>query len=345
MADRERLERCGEEHSHAGFGLNVQIVGDLKIVDDGVENLIDAARAGNQAGAFEAVENVVFRLALPGAETFDRRRIGNLRALVLNVSRLNRKVGELLGALLGRGVAPEAGERFEVRFVNLHEVRQLGFFAVDFVGQPEVRAGVDAPAIEVHIHVAGRRTTVGSVEAHDVAAAVFNPDIADEVAAASAFQRSDREDERADIAEEFAAQEVELIVIAVEGSAIEQHHLSEAFWQIADGEEAREQIEAAAGRRRFREIGSFADAVRQIDFPEEVVVSGGDSAEIRVGREFLNVRFNDGCGPGGQRAKYSRGRWPRPASGPASGPALWTARMRRVRQGRQGQGITRIGSS
>ena len=83
------------------LGLNVEVVRDHHVVDDGLQNLVDFAFRSEQSDLLQPVDDVQFSLAFPLALRFDRRGILSLLALVLNGLRsIDRDLGEL-------GVAPQ----------------------------------------------------------------------------------------------------------------------------------------------------------------------------------------------------------------------------------------------
>ena len=135
VADGEHFESSRGQHTAVDFRLNVEIVGDFDVVDDGFENLVDISRRREQAYALQAVENVDLRLVLPFALGFDRRTILRLRYLILNgVGRLNRQLAEFfLAADVLEVVAPEARLRFESH-VAAEEIFQIRFLAEDVSG-------------------------------------------------------------------------------------------------------------------------------------------------------------------------------------------------------------------
>ena len=76
VADGERFQRRGQQDARADFGVSMfEIVGDDQIVDDRLQNLVDFAFRRDQANLLQALDGVVFRLALPQTLALDRRRI------------------------------------------------------------------------------------------------------------------------------------------------------------------------------------------------------------------------------------------------------------------------------
>ena len=84
VANGERLQRRGQQHAAVHFGLNIEIVGDHHVVDDGLQNLVDLAFGSEQANLLQAIDHVDFGLTFPGTLRFDGRGILRLLALVLH---------------------------------------------------------------------------------------------------------------------------------------------------------------------------------------------------------------------------------------------------------------------
>ena len=115
VADGERFQSRSQQHAAADFGLDVQVVGDLEVVHDGLENLVHFALGREQTEALEPVDDVIFRLAVPIALRHHGIDVVGGRGLVLDRRlRLDQDLAEFL---LLRGVAevvsPQAGLRLE----------------------------------------------------------------------------------------------------------------------------------------------------------------------------------------------------------------------------------------
>ena len=72
MTHGEGFECGHHEHAAAHFRRDVQIIGDLQVVDDSLEHFIHFAVRSQQTLALEAVGDVVFRLMAPGALRLQR---------------------------------------------------------------------------------------------------------------------------------------------------------------------------------------------------------------------------------------------------------------------------------
>src|SRR5579883_11538 len=293
VADSEGFQRGSHQDAAAHLGIDVDIIGDLEVVDDGFEDLVDFALGGHQTDAFEAVNNVVFRLAVPGALGLNRGKVVGGLGVVLHGS-LDENLAELL--FLGvavQVVAPEAGLGLEIELLG-NGVVQILFLRVDEGRQPQAGLHVGAPAIEVEIPACVAVAGVGAVEANDVEVLIFHPDAAEEAAAVVLFERGHVENEAANFAQEFAANVVELIVRTVEAVGVEEDHLQEAVGEELHGEaeeisDGHEDLFALAGG--FVQ-GHEVDAFLEVGAAEEVFVAGGNLAQILIGFEVLNVGFH-----------------------------------------------------
>ncbi len=75
VADAEGFQRRRDQHAGADRTRQFDVVGDLQVVDNGLEDFVEFAFGSEQSGAFQAFENVVFRLLLPFALRGQRRSI------------------------------------------------------------------------------------------------------------------------------------------------------------------------------------------------------------------------------------------------------------------------------
>ena len=75
VAQREGLERRSQQHAAADFRLNVEVVGDFEIVHHGFEHFVHIAAGRQQADALEAIRDVAFGLAVPGALRLNRGQV------------------------------------------------------------------------------------------------------------------------------------------------------------------------------------------------------------------------------------------------------------------------------
>ncbi len=101
VAYGERFQGRSHQHAAANFRVEVDVVGDLKVVDDGFQNLVHVTLRRHQANALQAVRDVVFGLAVPGALRLDRRKVIGGLGVVLN----RRLYEDLAEFLLLSGVA------------------------------------------------------------------------------------------------------------------------------------------------------------------------------------------------------------------------------------------------
>ena len=127
--------------------------------------------------------DVVFGLEIPSALRLQRRVV--LLGLGLILHRrggFDHNLAQFL-FLLGAAdvVAPQARLRFE-RQLPRDGVFDLPLFAVNESGQPLMRAGHYAPAIEVEVEIRARSSAVSSVEADDMEVLILHPDSSHEAA-------------------------------------------------------------------------------------------------------------------------------------------------------------------
>ncbi len=117
VADGERLQGRGQQDAAVDVSLQVDVVGDQQIVDDGSQNLVDFSRRSEQADFLQALDGVLFRLPFPHALGHDGSGVGGGFALVLHrLRRIDQNLGELLVlAQAFQVIAPEAGLRLEVQ--------------------------------------------------------------------------------------------------------------------------------------------------------------------------------------------------------------------------------------
>ena len=86
VADREGLKGRGQQH--AAMRLDVQLRRHDQVVDHGIENFIHRTRRRQKSAFFEARQQVLFGLPLPGPLAFERRNIFR-RVLILTADSLS----------------------------------------------------------------------------------------------------------------------------------------------------------------------------------------------------------------------------------------------------------------
>jgi hypothetical protein len=75
VLDGKQLQAAGEQNAAVQINLSGKIVGDLQIVDDGVEKFYQQRPAGEEAVTLQRIEHVIFRLMPPFALGFQRRAV------------------------------------------------------------------------------------------------------------------------------------------------------------------------------------------------------------------------------------------------------------------------------
>src|ERR1700733_3656053 len=121
-------------------------------------------------------------------------------------------------------VAPQAGLRLE-RFGADQVVSRIVFLAVNKRRQPEARAAVGAPAIEMEVLVAASAARQRAIESNDRVLLIFNPDAANEAVLRVLARRSHVEHQATNIAKEFAADIIKFVVGLVESVLVQINHL------------------------------------------------------------------------------------------------------------------------
>src|SRR5579871_541314 len=217
VTDAESFEGRGQEHAGAYWPRKIDVVGDLQIVYNGLENMVDVALGRKQSSEGKPLNDVIFRLLLPYALRLQRRRVLRCSAVVLHAVDTNLREFVVLATLF-KVIAPDAGLGFE-RDLALHAGAEIAFFAVDVSRNPVARDQVQPPAVHVEEVRIARSRSVGSVQAHDVEALILNPHAAQEAATARALLGCHVEHEATDIAEKFAADVVKVIVLAIKVGA------------------------------------------------------------------------------------------------------------------------------
>src|SRR6516164_11351556 len=112
-------------------------------------------------------------------------------------------------------IAPDSRLPLEAQLTVAQEVSIVGLLDVDIGGQPEPRAHVFAPAVEVEEDIGSGRRRVRSVKTDNVVVLVFHPDAADK-ASGKLWFCLDVEDKATHVAQEFTADVSEIIVPAIE---------------------------------------------------------------------------------------------------------------------------------
>ena len=137
---------------------------------------------------------------------------------------------------------------------------------------------------------------VGAVEAHDVVILVFDPDPAQEAALAGVLLGGDVQDNATHLAQEFAAHESEVVVLALK-ILVEDHHLGKAEGQELHGIHTAELAEHALAQPGGGGRGESAivSAVAHIEAAEEVHVTlWHRSAQLFVVLEILKIGLDQG---------------------------------------------------
>src|SRR5689334_2784085 len=131
MADGEGLQWSREQDPAMDLGINVEVVGDLEVVDDGFQDLINVSRGREQADLLQALKRIVFRLSLPLALSLEGGSI--LRGIAL-IAYCLRRVDEDLGELLIVSevlevITPQPGLGLEMKR-RAHAVLHIRLFGV-----------------------------------------------------------------------------------------------------------------------------------------------------------------------------------------------------------------------
>src|SRR5882757_10959163 len=101
MADGEGLERRRHQDAALNLGLDVEVVGDHYVVDDGLQDLVDFTFRSEQADLLQAIDHIDLGLAFPGALGLDGACVMRLLTLILyGLRSVYGDVGEF-------GTAPE----------------------------------------------------------------------------------------------------------------------------------------------------------------------------------------------------------------------------------------------
>src|SRR4030088_3474059 len=86
VAHSEGFEGGGHHDPAANVGIDVQIIGDFQVVDDGFANLVDFALGSTEPDALQAVDDVVFRLAVPGTLSLHGGKVVGVLGFILHGS-------------------------------------------------------------------------------------------------------------------------------------------------------------------------------------------------------------------------------------------------------------------
>ena len=76
VPDGERFQRRGEQYTATDIALQIDVIGDHQVVDHGQEDLIHVAGRRQQTDLLQALNRVIFSLALPHALGDHGRRVG-----------------------------------------------------------------------------------------------------------------------------------------------------------------------------------------------------------------------------------------------------------------------------
>src|SRR5579864_6521872 len=135
---------------------------------------------------------------------------------------------------------------------------------------------------------------VSAVEADYVVVLILNPDTPEEPPLARLSLWRDVENQAAHLADKFALNIVELVVLLVESVGVDKDHLQEAVGQELHGERK----EIADGAENFLSLAlgiaerNKRDSLRKLRATEKILVAGGDFAQIFVRLQVLNVRLH-----------------------------------------------------
>src|SRR5437667_10589425 len=257
----------------------VEVIGNHEIVHDHLEHLIDVSRPGQQAGLFQPFEDVGFSLALPGAFAGRGRSIRRSLAGILNrVWGIQEHASQLLfasGAL--QVVTPKASLRPEAK-VRPAAVSEGGCFAIHVNRQAEGGLEVFPPTVKVKYEACLRAER--PIEADDVVVAVFNPDASlEEPPFFDVRTRPQIKDQAAHLAQKLPANELELVVLAIEAADIEKNGRRKEAGLKLEGKEASQW----PARKRLAQGSAFLlgagkerpldDALAHFEPPQEVVVT------------------------------------------------------------------------
>src|SRR5262249_25872400 len=128
-------------------------------------------------------------------------------------------------------------------------------------------------------------------QANNVVILIFDPHAAQEAATSRFRLRSYVEHEAAHIAQEFAANVAEVIVLAVKVRAVGVYHPREADRLIGNFEELLETTQQAGLHALlfFLQIVFAVDGFAHVEASEEVAVFAGNWAKLRIGRQVLQI--------------------------------------------------------
>src|SRR5260370_25101478 len=226
MAIGEGLERRVKQHAAVDLGLDVEVIGDHHVVDEGLEPLVVSAFRRNQSDLLQTVKHIDFGLAFPGALGFDGSSVLGFLTLVLDrLWSVDGDLGELRAAAeILQVVAPKPRLRVVMQRLT-NTVFEIGLLGIDKRRQPDARAEVLPPAVKVQVIAGSRMRIVSAIEADDVVVLIFDPDAAEEPALASVFLGGNIHDNAAYFAEELAADESEVVIPALK-ILIEDYHLA-----------------------------------------------------------------------------------------------------------------------
>ena len=159
VADRERLERRGQQDPGAQRPLKVQLVGDDEVVEDGLEDLVRFARRREQADCLESFEDVRLGLLFPSALAEHGRQlrgpfggVGDIGLVDPDRRQRVGPVGVLSLVSPDPCLALEPGLPLRVRGRlggRLRRAVQIGFFRVDVRRHPHAGRDVHTPAVHM----------------------------------------------------------------------------------------------------------------------------------------------------------------------------------------------------
>ncbi len=191
--------------------------------------------------------------------------------------------------ILGGCVAPETclcPERLDQRVV--------GFFAVDERREPNILAGVRAPAVKIEVVGGLGLAAVAAVEAHDVIILVFYPNPTDKAPFVALRYRVDVENQTANLPKELASDVIKIVMLAVEPGCVHVDHLEETAGEKFHRDKSSQAAKHAVLRVTVRDQGFDLYAFRELRAPKIILIAFRNRTMVLVRTEHLDVGFHDG---------------------------------------------------
>src|SRR2546429_923715 len=172
------LKGGGHQHSAADLRLDVEAVADFQVVEHPFENFVDFPRRGHQTKPLQTFDDVIFRLASPGAFRLQRRIVVGVFRLIRYRSFDEYSTQLLLFGNAAQRVAPEPrlcpkGRKY---LLLRHGVLDITFFTEDDGRQPLVFSSILAPAVKAEVVAERCRAVVDAIETHNVEVLILDPD-------------------------------------------------------------------------------------------------------------------------------------------------------------------------